>query len=158
MTFASRALAAIGVMMGAGLLLQAAPAQASLGRAYASIDTDRLMLHATVNSASVGTYTVHTLTLANAGVVKEYTRPDGAVFAVVWRAPGRPDLRQLLGGNFDAVQADNAPRGGRRRLRLPIAVNRSDLVVQSGGHPGAFWGAAVMPGLQPAGFSASDLK
>jgi hypothetical protein len=157
MTLISRAWAACGGLIAAGLLLHAAPARASLGRPYASVDTDRLTLGAKVSSAAAGAFTVHTLTLANTGVVKEYTRADGVVFAVVWRAPGRPDLRQLLGDNFAAVQADNAPRAGRH-LRRPIAVNRPDLVVQTGGHAGAFWGAAVMPGLQPAGFSASDLK
>jgi hypothetical protein len=156
MTFGSRALAVASALAGAGLLI-AAPAHASLGRAYASVDTDRVMLRAAVNSVSAGAYTVHSLTLANNGVVKEFTRPDGTVFAVVWRAPGRPDLRQLLGDNFATVQADNAPSGGRRMHR-PISVNRSDLVLQSGGHPGAFWGVAMMPRLQPAGFSASDLK
>jgi hypothetical protein len=79
------------------------------------------------------------------------------VFAVVWRAPGRPDLRQLLGGHFDTLQADNATRVGRR-YRRPLAVSRSELVVQSGGHSGAFWGVAVLPGMEPPGFSLNDLK
>ena len=156
MTLGSRALPAAGGLLAAVSLLLAAPAHASLGRAYASVDTDRLMLHATVNSAPTGAFTVHTLTLANSGVVKEYTRADGVVFAVVWRGPGRPDLRQLLGDNFATVQSDNAAQG--RHLRRPLSVHRADLVVQSGGHPGAFWGAAVMPQLQPAGFSAGDLN
>ncbi len=144
-------------LVGAGLLVQAVPASAGLGRAYSSVDTDRVALGASVASTSAGTYTVHTLTLANRGVIKEFTRADGTVFAVLWHAPGRPDLRQLLGDKFETMQGDNAVRAGRH-LRRPISVNRTDLVVQSGGHPGAFWGAAMIPQLQPAGFSASDLK
>jgi hypothetical protein len=145
------------VLGGLALLALAGPASAALGRTYASVDTDRLMLRATVASTFTGVYTVHTLTLPNRGVVKEFTRADGMVFAVVWRAPGRPDLRQLLGDSFTTLQADNVGRSGRR-VRRPIAVNRSALVVQSGGHSGAFWGAALIPQLQPAGFSASNLK
>ena len=150
------ALAAVGLLCMA-VWLAPAPAKAGLGRAYDSVDTDRLMLGARIASVGAGPYTVHTLTLPNQGMVKEFTRSDGKVFAVLWRAPGRPDLRQLLGDNFDTMQADNAARIGRR-TRRPIGVNRPGLLVQSGGHPGAYWGAAVMPQLQPAGFSASDLK
>ena len=146
-----------GLLFGLALLAPAGPANAALGRAYNSVDTDRLTLGATVASTFTGVYTVHTLTLPNHGVVKEFTRADGLVFAVVWQAPGRPDLRQLLGDSFETLQADNTGRSGRR-LRRPIAVNRSNLLVQSGGHSGAFWGAALIPQLQPAGFSASDLK
>jgi hypothetical protein len=145
-----------GLLVGVALLAAAGPANAALGRAYSSVDTDRLTLRATVASTFAGAYTVHSLTLPNHGVVKEFTRADGLVFAVVWQAPGRPDLRQLLGDNFATLQADNVRTG--RRVRRPIAVNRSTLVVQSGGHSGAFWGAALLPQLQPAGFSASDLK
>jgi hypothetical protein len=148
---------ALAALIGAGVLVQARPADAGLGRAYSSVDTDRLVLGATVASTSAGPYTVHTLTLANRGVVKEFTRADGVVFAVVWRAPGRPDLRQLLCDSFETMQADVAARSGRHR-RQPIMVNRTDLMVQSGGHPGVFWGVAMIPQLQPAGFSVSDLK
>jgi hypothetical protein len=144
----------------AAFLASAGPAGAALGRAYSSVDTDRLTLGATVASTFAstfaGAYTVHTLTLPNHGVVKEFTRADGLVFALVWQAPGRPDLRQLLGDNFEIVQADNARVGPR--VRRPLAVNRANLVLKTGGHPGAFWGAALLPQLEPAGFSASDLK
>jgi len=146
-----------GATAGIVILASTSPAYAGLGRSYDSLDADRLMLGAKIVSTSAGAYTVHTLTLPNQGVVKEFTRADGRVFAVVWKAPGRPDLRQLLGDNFDAVQADNDHRAGRR-MRRPISVIRSDLVVQSGGHPGGFWGVAVITALQPKGFSANDLK
>ena len=155
--YRSATLGAFGLFLGATVLGLAAPAHAGLGRSYDSVDTDRLMLGAKVTSTAAGAYTVHTLTLPNQGVVKEFTRADGKVFAIVWRAPGRPDLRQLLGDGFDTMQADNAHRVGRR-VRRPISVSRSDLVVQSGGHPGAFWGVAVMVSLEPTGFNASDLK
>ena len=157
MTHRHSAFSRLGVLLGAGLLTFAPVAHASLGRAYSSVETDRSRLGAKLASTASSTYNVHTLTLANTGVVREYARPDGTVFAVVWRAPGRPDLRQLLGDNFDILQADNAITTGRRTHR-PISVHRSNLVIETGGHPGAFWGAALMPRLQPAGFSASDLQ
>jgi hypothetical protein len=141
----------------AGWLMLAAPAWAHLGGAYASVDVDRASLGARLQSVVLSTHTVHTLTLANGGIVREYSRGDGAVFAVTWRAPGRPDLRQLLGDHFATLQADNgAPL--RRRTRAPLVVTRSDFVVQTGGHSGAFWGVAVLPQMEPAGFSATDLR
>ena len=89
--------------------------------------------------------------------MKEFSRADGAVFAVTWNAPGRPDLRQLLGEHFATMQEENATRTGRR-MRRPLAVNRSELLLQTGGRPGAFWGVAVVPALEPEGFVPGDLQ
>jgi hypothetical protein len=138
-------------------LLFGSPAFAALGGTYNSVASDRAHFSARIVSASAATHTVHTLTLPNGGTVKEFTRPDGTVFAVSWRGRGRPDLRQLLGPWFDVMQADNAVRVGPPRRR-PIGVSRSNFVVQSGGHSGAFWGVAMLPGASPAGLSANDLR
>ncbi len=140
------------------LALTTAPyvARAGLGQPFESVKADRDRMSAHMASATMATHTVSSLTLANGGVVKEFTNKAGVVFAVSWRAPGRPDLQQLLGGGFDTLQADNVGRGGRR-MRAPLAVNRSDLIVHTGGHPGAFWGLAYLPQQTPSGFSAADL-
>ena len=135
----------------------AVPAHAALGGAYDSVEADRLHLSAKLNSTAAATHTVHALTMANGEVTREYARGDGVVFAVTWRGPARPDLRQLLGGYFDRFQSDNAMRGGRR-ARRPLAVNRTDMIVQSAGHPGAFRGVAYLPKLAPSGFSPKDLE
>lgn len=141
----------------ASAILAVEPASAGLGRSFASVDVDRIHLGARLQSTWNGIYTVHAMSLPNGGRVKEFTRADGKVFAVSWHAPGRPDLRQLLGEHFEAVQPENTARVGRR-LRVPIGVNRSDIVVQTGGHPGAFWGFALLPQMQPTGFVASDMQ
>jgi len=151
-----RPTAAIPVALTACALF-ASPALAALGGAYASVAADRSHFAARVASTSAATHTIHTLTLPNGGTVKEYTRSDGTVFAVAWSGRGRPDLRQLLGPWFDVMQADNAVRTGPPRRR-PLSVGRSNFIVHSGGHSGAFWGLALLPGLAPAGFSANDLK
>lgn len=148
-----------GVLMavGATCLAFAAPAHAALGGTYDSVQADRAHMAARLSSTAAATHTVHTLTLPNGGATREYARSDGVVFAVTWRGPGRPDLRQLLGVHFDTFQSDNALRGGRR-ARRPLSVNRTDLIVHSGGHSGAFWGVAYLPKMAPAGFSANDLQ
>jgi len=157
MTLQFRLMNAVGLALCIGCSTYAATAHAALGAAYSSVETDRIHLSAKIKSTAAATYTAHALTLANGGVVTELTRPDGMVFAVTWRGPGRPDLRQLLGSHFDTLQADNATRVGRR-IRRPMVVNRADFIVQTGGHSGAFWGVALLPQMEPAGFSANDLK
>jgi hypothetical protein len=149
--------AAFGLALSLALAAGAPAARAGLGGSYASVEADRAHLSASMRSTGGGAYTVHTLTLANHGAVREFTRSDGTVFAIAWRGPGRPDLRQLLGGRFETFQSDNTPPQGRR-TRRPLTVNRTDLMVQAAGHPGAFWGFAYLPELAPAGFSTGELK
>jgi hypothetical protein len=143
------------VALALGLAL-GAPAQAHLGGARATVEADRAHFRASRTSVIASAYTVDAMTLANGGRVKEYSGPDGTVFAVTWLAPGRPDLRQLFGANFPTLQADNVRHGPR--TRAPLAVSRPDLVVRSGGHSGAFWGVAILPRVAPAGFSVTDLR
>ncbi len=148
----------LSVLIGLGLAIMAGGSLswASLGGRADSIATDRVHMSARMASTTKPTHTVTALTLANGAVVREFANKAGVVFAVSWRGPGRPDLQQLLGDGFQAVQADNVGAGGRR-MRAPLAVNRSDLVVHTGGHPGAFWGLAYLPQETPSGFSAADL-
>jgi hypothetical protein len=154
MSLLSRLCRAAAVAAG---LSAAFPAYAFLGGTYASVAGDRAHLAARLQTTAAATHTLHTLALANGGMVREFSRADGAVFAVTWRGPGRPDLRRLLGDKFATLQADNAPRIGRVR-RFPQMVNRPDFVVLTGGHPGAFWGVAFLPQAAPAGFSPSELR
>lgn len=147
---------AVVIAIGAMGLLNAAPARAALGGGRDSIDADGRHFAARVSAVAASTHTVHVLTMPNGEVVREFARPDGVVFAVAWRGPARPDLRQLLGSRFDAVQADNILPGGRR-TRRPLAVHRSDFALTSGGHSGAFWGVAYLPALAPPGFAVRDL-
>ena len=118
-----------------------------------------------MQSSGAATHTLHTLSTSNGSVIREYMNADGMIFAVAWRGPGRPDLRQLLGGAFDTFQAkvtapaDDVSVGSdgsvvrHHRLRRPLIVEQGDLVVHSAGHPGAFTGYAYLPQRLPAGFS-----
>ena len=105
-----------------------------------------------------------------AGIVREFVNGDGVVFAVAWRGPGRPDLRQLLGSAFDTFQAKvTAPDSNTTvasdgavvhhgRLRRALVVEQRDLFVHSAGHPGAFFGFATLPQQTPPGFSPDALR
>ena len=134
-----------------------AAARAELG-GPASIAADSDRMRATVNSVTVGSYTRHDLTRANAGMVHEFTNADGHVFAITWHGPGKPDLRLLLGHYFSALQADGARTArSMHALRRPLQVSRADLQIQTGGHMGWFHGVALIPSLAPADFSPADL-
>jgi hypothetical protein len=144
-------------IVGVAWLLSAPAGHAALGGSMSSVEQDRAHFSAQMLSVTHATHAVHSMTLANGDTVREFMNPDGAVFAIAWRGPARPDLRQLLGARFDTLQSDNAA-AKVKGLRRPLTVERSDFVVQSGGHPGAFWGLAYLPQAIPAGFSPDDLQ
>lgn len=138
------------------LLCQAGGAWAALGGGIDTVQADGAHFSAPPVSTSYGTYTTYVLTLPNGGTIDEYVAA-GLVFGLSWRTPGRPDLVQLLGSHFADFQTGVSPpaRGFRR---APPTVEKSDLVVHSRGHPGAFYGQALLPTLAPQGFSLSDLN
>ncbi|MGZ3304506.1 MAG: DUF2844 domain-containing protein [Asticcacaulis sp.] len=141
----------------AALIVFGHPAQASLGARRESIDADRSHLRARLKSTAAGSYTVHELTGDGGAVTREYTNGAGTVFAVSWVGPSRPDLKQLFGDYFDRFQADNRP-AGRIRMRRALAAHDLDFIVNTGGHPGAMWGYAILPGAVPQGFSMDSLR
>lgn len=146
--------AALGVV----LTITALPAHAELGGKAASVDTDRVRLHARVSRSAVAAagVTQHDLTLGDGTVTRQFTNSGGMVFAVSWNGPMRPNLRQLFGGYYPRLQSA-AAKTARLHARAAFIANDTDFVVRSGGHPGAFWGYAVLPGQVPAGFDASRL-
>jgi hypothetical protein len=107
-------------------------------------------------SSAVSGYATHDTTLATGTRVREYVSGSGVVFAVTWEGPVLPDLKTLLGKHFDTMVAESArlPRAGRG----PMAINRPEVVINSGGHMRAFEGSAWIPAELPAGFTADDVR
>ena len=146
-----------------GLLAAVAPmsaAHAGLGSSAQSVASDSAHLRASLRKVTLATHIRHELTLPNGGAVHEFANSQGQIFAVTWRGPGKPDLRQLLGPHFADLQAAStqlAAHGARFR-RIPVAISRDDLKIQTGGHMGYFWGVAYLPALLPPGFNLNDLQ
>lgn len=135
----------------------ATPAWAGLGGDIASIEADRAALKGALTTAPSGGYEIRTIATAGGGLVREYLRGDGTVFAVSWHAPTIPDLRVLLGSYYEryargAAAASHA--GGHRHF----AVRQPGLVVESSGRLRAFSGRAWDPQLLPKNFSAADIN
>jgi hypothetical protein len=135
-------------------------ALAELGGSSAAVQSDQTHMRAQLRAVRLSNHTRHELSLPNGGSIHEFTNDQGQVFAITWSGPGKPDLRSLLGRYFATFQSASSSDGRRRShfMRRPVAVNRSDLQINAGGHMGYFWGVAYLPSLAPAGFSISELE
>jgi hypothetical protein len=128
-------------------------ASATLGEPEVSIQADGAKLQSSVKMTDQSLYHMHEMTLASGTVVREFVGLDGKVFAVSWRGPYMPNLRQTLGKYFDVMKATPRTRVDRNRVQL----QQDDLVVQNGGHMLAFSGRAYLISAIPAGVTVGDL-
>ena len=133
-----------------------APVFAALGGDGASVDSDVSRMKGSLRMTSSAAFTVHEITTPYGTVVREYVSPADKVFAVSWRGPVIPDLRQVLGGYYGQyLQATDAPHAGGHRH---LSIEQPGLVVQSSGHMRAFFGRAWAPDLLPQNFSTSAIN
>lgn len=131
------------------------PAAATLGGAASSTQADQLQMKATLRMSPGARFTVHEMVLPSGTTVREYVSLQGMVFAVAWKGPRMPDLRQLMGTYFDQyLQAVPPARGGH----AGVAVSQPDLVVHSMGRTRAFSGHAYLPPLLPADVTDDELQ
>jgi hypothetical protein len=121
-------------------------ASATLGEDVGSVASNVQALSATRKVQKLASGERHELTLASGVVVHEYVSASGVVYAVTWRGPRMPDLRELLGSYFAQLSA-RAPTGGHHRVTL----RGVDVVIRSGGHGHSFAGRAWVPSLVPNG-------
>jgi hypothetical protein len=88
-------------------------------------------------------------------LLAEYLSAQGRVFAVTWRGPSLPDLRQLLGPYFPRyVSAPDAHGAGTG----PRIVEAPGFVVHAAGHMRGFSGRAVATDSLPQGVACEDLR
>jgi hypothetical protein len=133
----------------------ALPAQATLGGSLASVEADRLQLHATSRHTDHVAYTVHEITLPGSGVVREYVSPAGRVFAVTWHGPLMPNLSQLLGEHVAALgSASQTRRGGLGHF----AAQTDEVSYVNTGRMRSFRGAAYLIHAIPSGASVHDIQ
>lgn len=131
----------------ATLLLGCVPSWAVLGEYANSVTTDQQHMHAQLRQTARQGYSIKELSRADGQTVKEYVSPAGMVFAITWKGPVMPNLRQLLGSYYGQLQ--QAAQNHRRR-RGPLVIRSKDLVLSSGGHMRSFHGIAYVPKLWPS--------
>jgi hypothetical protein len=135
------------------LALGCACAFAALEEAPSELPAAKVHRTPGATSAGVG-YIDIARTLKSGTVVHEFVDASGSVFAVTWSGPFKPDLKELLGRHFDAL--GQGAQGGA--TPAASAAKRDEVVVQSGGHMGAFEGRAWLPSRLPAGFDTQEMK
>ncbi len=146
--------------MGIAIAAVALPfsAGASLGGDLSSVLDDQMKLQGTLRTTSNDLYNVHEIQAPTGVVVREYVSLSGNVFGVAWQGRSHPDLRQVLGANYDrfvqAVQAQRAQRHGHG----PLLIQQPGLVVQMGGHMRSLTGRAYLPQSLPAGVRAEEIR
>ena len=133
----------------------ALPAFAALGGSLSSIEDDQLKMKGTLRTTVGERYTVHEIQTSQGTLVREYAAPSGVVFAVAWRGPKMPDLRQTLGSYFP--QFIDAPRPAHPN-HAHFAINQPNLVLQSSAHMRAYSGRAYDPQLLPADVPVTDIQ
>jgi len=127
-------------------------APAALEGAPSEMPSARVQRTPAVTAAGVP-YTDVRRTLKSGTVVHEYVDASGAVFALAWSGPFKPDLKRLLGRHFHRLEQGAGQRGADHTR---LDVKESDFVVQSSGHMGAFEGRAWLPARLPAGFDPQE--
>jgi Protein of unknown function (DUF2844) len=138
------------------LMAVATPALAALGGDSTTVQADVARMKGALRITSSAGVMVHEITTSYGTVVREYITPGDKVFAISWRGPVNPDLRQMLGDYYTQYeQAASLPHpGGHRHL----AIEQPGLVVKVSGRMRAFVGRAWVPGLVPQNFSVSDIN
>ena len=133
------------------LTLGVTPAWAVLGEQEPSVIADRQFLRGELRDEQRQGYTVHQITDARGGVVREYVSPAGKVFGVAWQGPYAPNMQQLLGSYFTYLQ--RYAESQTHRHSGPITIQESDFVFSSGGHMRWSRGRAYVPSLIPGNLS-----
>lgn len=141
----------LSVMLAAGL--SAPVAHAALGDQESTISVDAKKLGGSVKTLSRATYQVHEIALPSGTVLREFATAGGKVFAVAWKGPALPNMKQALGQYFEVASAAKAKTLRRRN----VEIRNDQLVFQSGGHMRAFTGRAYLPAAIPAGVDLNEL-
>jgi Protein of unknown function (DUF2844) len=132
-------------------------ALAALGGDAASVEADRLSLKGALHVMASDSYALHEIQTPAGITVHEYLSTQGKVFAVSWRGPGIPDLRQMLGSYYSQLEQAQAT-GVPHRDHHHLFVQTQELVVQARGHTHAYSGRAWVPSLLPQNFSVSQIN
>ncbi|HZR66080.1 MAG TPA: DUF2844 domain-containing protein [Terriglobales bacterium] len=152
----SVSVAFMGGIVAASLSVFCASAHAVLGQQISSINSDNIRMKAQGNVFVRPSYSIHEMRIPNGTSVREFASPAGEVFAVSWKGPYVPDLRQLMGGYFDQYMA--AMANTRRTHGSVVRIETGDLVFESGGHMRFIVGRAYLRSKLPDGVGPDAIQ
>jgi Protein of unknown function (DUF2844) len=119
------------------------------------VEADRVSMKGLTLPGPTTTLQRQQLQLPSGTVVTEYLGSDGLVYAVTWRGPSLPNLRQLLGTYFANYQTAASQPVVRHRL---VRMNSPSIVIESSGKMRAFVGRAWVPSMLPSGVTGADIQ
>jgi hypothetical protein len=139
----------------AGLSLRAS---ASLGGDLASVHRDNTHVLGGLQVTAGDRYTTCEITISTGTHLREFVSPSGVVFGIAWDGPIVPELQQFLGAYFqsylDAVRAQKSKAFSRRPLRIHLP----DLVFETGGHMGSYYGRAYIQQTVPPDVAIAEIR
>lgn len=104
-------------------------------------------------------YTENVVTLDSGTVVHEFVATaTNLVFKVTWSGPRLPNFQDILGSYSARYLTPSATSNVAPRGLGHSGLSASDLVVQSFGRLGHFYGYAYLPSAVPAGVDPSQLQ
>ena len=140
-------------------LCAACPAWAGLGGGVADVQGEQLRMHATrAVTATLQPGSVHELRLADGSSIRQFVNAQGVVYAIAWSTRVKPNFTQLLGSYAADFHAGAAAAPRTPGIKRSAFVDQGDLVVQSGGRLGAFFGKAWLKSQMPAGTDANAVR
>jgi hypothetical protein len=137
------------LLLGLGIPRQA---EATLAGDVVSVLTNQARLGASRTEQKLATGTRHDLYLPSGTIVHEYVSLAGAVYAIDWRGPRMPNLRELLGSYFASLDEPGSIQELHRRN-----VSGDDFELRSFAHRGFFAGRAWVPSKVPAGVRPDEI-
>jgi hypothetical protein len=154
MCFCAQAFAALGgfPMTGASHRVTATSMMAAKAATSASTTT-------TSTTTASSAYTENVVTLDSGTVVHEFVATaTNLVFKVTWSGPRLPNFQDILGSYSARYLTPSATSNVKLRGLGHSGLSASDLVVQSFGRLGHFYGYAYLSSAVPAGVDLSQLQ
>jgi hypothetical protein len=143
----------------AALVVAHGHAGATLGEPLPSVQADAQRLGGQHKQAAALQGAVHTLTLADGSVIRQYTNHAGIVYAVSWNARSKPRLDQLLGAHFASYSAAARQAAQQRPgVQHSAQLRSGDLVVNANAHLNAHVGQAYLKSLLPSSDTAYAIR
>jgi hypothetical protein len=100
-------------------------------------------------------YSIRKLVTSDDIEIHEFVLPSNVVFALSWQGSTKPDMRVLLGAYFSRYADElSRPAAGR----MPVAIQETNLVIQTGGRMNQFFGLAFVPTMAPNGVQISEIR
>ncbi len=129
---------------------------AELGAASISFNVNaQIRTTSNLSSPKPTLYTIKKITTLEDIEIREYANLNGTVFGIYWVGDTKPDMSLLLGTYASRYNTlINQPLAGRS----PVAINDSDLIIQTGGRMNNFFGVAFLPGIAPIGIQLAEIR